>query len=249
MPNIERKQRLAALLKAVPAPILYGDHVIGKGEALFDAICKEGGEGIIAKKASAPYRGARAKSWLKVKCIQRQEFVIVGWQASDKRRGFRSLLLAVREGGKLTYAGKVGTGFNAAMIEEPERDDGAAGGRQAARSRCRAPTLRGSHWIKPKLVAEVAFTEFTSDGVLRHPSFIALREDKTAQRGRARSARETARRRRRRASRATAASLGVRITNPDRVIFPGDELTKGDLADYYAAVSTPLLMTMRRAGR
>ena len=105
--------------RAVSAPIIYGDHVIAKGEALFDAICAEGGEGIIAKKASAPYRGARARNWLKVKCIQRQEFVIVGWQASDKRRGFRSLHLAVRDGKKLTYAGKVGTGFDTAMIDEP----------------------------------------------------------------------------------------------------------------------------------
>ncbi|MGZ5410758.1 MAG: non-homologous end-joining DNA ligase, partial [Aeromicrobium sp.] len=179
LPNIERKQRLAALLKAVPAPIIYGDHVIANGEALFDAICKEGGEGIIAKKAKAPYRGVRAKAWLKIKCIQRQEFVIVGWQASDKRRGFRSLHLAVRESGKLTYAGKVGTGFNAAMIESMSET--------MARFAIDEPALdvprtawRGSHWIKPKLVGEVAFTEFTSDGVLRHPSFIALREDKKA---------------------------------------------------------------------
>jgi bifunctional non-homologous end joining protein LigD len=114
--NLERKERLAALLKPVSAPIIYGDHVVGKGEALFDAICADGGEGIISKKANAPYRGERAKNWLKVKCIQRQEFVIIGWQASDKRKGFRSLHLAARDGRKLTYAGKVGTGFNTAMI-------------------------------------------------------------------------------------------------------------------------------------
>ena len=119
LPNIERKERLAALLKAASHPILYGDHVIGKGEALFDAICKEGGEGIISKKASAPYGGTRSRNWLKVKCIQRQEFVIIGWQESDKRRGFRSLHLAVRDGGKLAYAGKVGTGFN----DENDRGD------------------------------------------------------------------------------------------------------------------------------
>ena len=85
---------------------------------MFEAICEEGGEGIITKKASAPYSGTRSRNWLKVKCIQRQEFVIIGWQESDKRRGFRSLHLAVRDGGKLIYAGKVGTGFNTKMIEE-----------------------------------------------------------------------------------------------------------------------------------
>jgi bifunctional non-homologous end joining protein LigD len=243
LPNIERKQRLAALLKAVPSPIIYGDHVLAKGEALFDAICKEGGEGIIAKKSKAPYRGARAKNWLKVKCIQRQEFVIVGWQSSDKRRGFRSLHLAVREGGKLTYAGKVGTGFNAALIESLSETMAPLAVDKPPLTVPRA-ALRGSHWVEPKLVGEVAFTEFTSDGVLRHPSFIALREDKKASEV-VREVPEKLDPKAKAGERVTAASLGARITNPDRVIFPGDDLTKQDLADYYAAMSTPLLATLR----
>jgi bifunctional non-homologous end joining protein LigD len=245
LPNLERKERLAALLKAVSAPILYGDHVVGKGEALFDAICKEGGEGIISKKAKAPYKGERAKNWLKVKCIQRQEFVIVGWQASDKRRGFRSLHLAARDGRKLTYAGKVGTGFNTALIHDlSERmkplaiDEPALDVPRAAR--------RGSHWIEPKLVGEVAFTEFTSDGVLRHPSFIALREDKAAK--------DVVREKPvhlkieavPKSSPTTADSFGIKISNPDRVIFPGDKLTKGDLAAYYAAIEALMLVDMAR---
>ena len=242
LPNIERKERLAALLKAVPAPIIYGDHVIAKGEALFNAICKEGGEGIIAKKAKAPYRGERAKAWLKVKCIQRQEFVIVGWQASDKRRGFRSLHLGVRDGSKLTYAGKVGTGFNAAMIESMSETMAPLKVDKPPLDVPRA-ALRGSHWIAPKLVGEVAFTEFTSDGVLRHPSFIALREDKTASQV-VREVPEKLAKAQKKGDRVTAASIGARISNPDRIIFPGDELTKLDLADYYAAVSTPLLAAM-----
>jgi bifunctional non-homologous end joining protein LigD len=243
LPNIERKQRLAALLKAVPSPIIYGDHVLAKGEALFDAICKEGGEGIIAKKSKAPYRGARAKNWLKVKCIQRQEFVIVGWQSSDKRRGFRSLHLALREGGKLTYAGKVGTGFNAALIESLSETMAPLAVDKPPLTVPRA-ALRGSHWVEPKLVGEVAFTEFTSDGVLRHPSFIALREDKKASEV-VREVPEKLDPKAKAGERVTAASLGARITNPDRVIFPGDDLTKQDLADYYAAMSTPLLATLR----
>ena len=249
LPNIERKQRLAALLKAVPAPIIYGDHVLAKGEALFDAICAEGGEGIIAKNASAPYRGARSKAWLKVKCIQRQEFVIVGWQASDKRRGFRSLHLAVRAnskaGGKtLTYAGKVGTGFDAALLESLSETMAPLKLDQPSLDVPRS-VLRGSHWIEPKLVGEVAFTEFTANGTLRHPSFIALREDKNA----SEVVREVAPKlpaKARQGERPTAASVGVKITNPDRVIFPGDELTKNDLADYYAAMATPLLATLSK---
>jgi bifunctional non-homologous end joining protein LigD len=240
--NLERKQRLAALLKGVPPPIIYGDHVVAKGEALLDAICAEKGEGIIAKKAGAAYRGERTRNWLKVKCIQRQEFVIVGWQASDKRRGFRSLHLAVREKGKLTYVGKVGTGFDTAMIDD-------LSARMSPLALAEPPldvprtSLRGSNWIEPRLVAEVAFTEFTNDGVLRHPSFIALREDKKA----SQVVREVPQKvgTKAMADLPTAADVGIAISNPDRVIFPGDELTKGDLADYYAAVAPLLLATLK----
>lgn len=239
LPNLERKTRLASLLEGVAPPILYGDHVIGKGEALFDAICAQGGEGIIAKQADAPYSGSRGRSWLKVKCIQRQEFVIVGWSESDKRRGFRSLLLAARDGGKLTYAGKVGTGFDARKIaelrdrmdpleiEEPALDVPRADRRQA-------------HFLKPELVAEIAFTEFTADNILRHPSFVALREDKPASQVVIERPQHVAKSKRAKAL-STAASLGARITNPDRPIFPEEKLTKGDLADYYAAIE-PLIL-------
>ena len=239
LPNIERKARLAALLEGVSPPLLYGDHVIGKGEALFEAICKQGGEGIIAKKASAPYKGIRTRCWLKVKCIQRQEFLIVGWSESDKRRGFRSLLLAAKERRKLTYVGKVGTGFNAKMIEEMME-------RMAPLAVDKAPVdvpradRKGAHFIEPKLVAEIAFTELTGDGILRHPSFIALREDKPASQvvvetpGHLKTSEK-------KAERPTAESFGIRITNPERAIFPDEGLSKLDLADYYAAVD-PLIM-------
>ena len=240
--NLERKQRLAALLGSDRAPIVYGDHILAKGEALFDAICKEGGEGIIAKKASAPYRSARARNWLKIKCTNRQEFVIVGWQESDKRRGFRSLHLAARDGKKLTYAGKVGTGFDAKLIESLSETMAPLEAKQPPLEVPRT-ALRGSHWLAPKLVAEIAFTEFTREGTLRHPSFIALRDDKRAdQVVREVAEKLPAKAEAKTAERATFASLGARITNPDRVIFPGDELTKGQLADYYAALAAPLLI-------
>lgn len=239
LPNIERKERLAALLKGVAPPLLYGDHVIGKGEALFAAVCKQSGEGIISKKASAPYRGTRSRCWLKVKCIQRQEFVIVGWAESDKRRGFRSLLLAARDGKTLTYSGKVGTGFSAKLIEEMME-------RMRPLEMDKAPVevpradRKGAHWVRPELVAEIAFTEFTGDGILRHPSFIGLREDKPAK-DVVREVPKRLRKAEKKAERPTAESLGVRISNPDRVIYPEDGLTKGDLANYYAAID-PLIM-------
>jgi len=238
LPNIVRKDRLASLLAGVNPPIIYGDHVIGKGEALFNQICKQSGEGILAKRSDAPYKGARTRNWLKIKCIQRQEFVIIGWSKSDKRRGFRSLLLGVRDGGKLRYAGKVGTGFNAKLIEElMERMEPLATDKAPAD----VPRLerKGAHWIEPKLVAEIAFTEVTDEGLLRHPSFIGLREDKPASevvvetpKHLTKSEKQDAR---------TAESFGIAISNPTRLIYPDEGLTKADLANYYAAID-PLIM-------
>ena len=239
LPNIERKERLAALLQAVSPPILYGDHIIGRGEEMFEAVCKQGGEGIISKKASAPYSGTRTRNWLKIKCIQRQEFVIVGWSESDKRRGFRSLLLGAREGRKLTYVGKVGTGFNAALIEElMERMEPLA----VEKSAVDVPRAdrKGAHWIKPELVAEIAFTEFTDDGVLRHPSFMGLREDKPASKV-VREMPKHLKKSEKKGTPATAESFGIEISSPERIIFPELGLTKKDLADYYAQVE-PLIM-------
>src|SRR6476469_1800874 len=239
LPNIVRKDRLASLLAGVSPPILYGDHIICRGEEMFEAVCKQGGEGIISKKASAPYSSARSRNWLKIKCIQRQEFVIVGWSESDKRIGFRSLLLAAKDDGKLTYVGKVGTGFNGRLIQElmdrmrPLEVD-------KAPVEVPRPDRKGAHFLKPELVAEIAFTEFTDDGVLRHPSFIALREDKPA----AQIVREVPKhlnKSEKKPERATAESFGIKISNPERIIFPEDDLTKADLADYYAAVE-PLIM-------
>ncbi|MCF2515739.1 DNA ligase D [Sphingomonas sp. G124] len=240
LPNIERKERLAVLLKNAGPPILYGDHVVGKGEALFEAICKEGGEGIISKKAKAPYRGQRGRNWLKVKCTQRQEFVIVGWQESEKRHGFRSLHLAVRDGRTLKYAGKVGTGFNTKMIHD-------LAGRMKPLEVEEPPVvvpraaLRGSHWIKPELVGEVAFTESTREATLRHPSFIALREDKPAKDVVIEKPQKFAKAAKK-GEKPSAEGFGIKISNPDRIIFPGDDLTKGQLADYYARIAALMLV-------
>jgi bifunctional non-homologous end joining protein LigD len=179
LPNIVRKDRLASLLAGATGPILYGDHIVGRGEEMLKEVCKLGGEGIVSKKASATYVGGRSRNWLKIKCVQRQEFVIVGWSESDKRIGFRSLLLAAKEKGKLTYVGKVGTGFNAkSMAELMERMEPLC----VDKAPVEVPRAdrKGAHWIKPQLVAEIAFSEFTDDGILRHPSFMGLREDKPA---------------------------------------------------------------------
>jgi bifunctional non-homologous end joining protein LigD len=253
LPNIERKQRLAALLQGAPSTIVYGDHVIGRGEALLNTICDEGGEGVLAKKASAPYRGERTKNWLKIKCIQRQEFVIVGWIESDRRMGFRSLLLAAKEKGKLTYVGKVGTGFNTKLLHDLKAQMQAIKVDKAPVELPRADR-KGAHYVKPELVAEIAFTEFTSENILRHPSFIALREDKQASEvvvetpkslpkgSKASAANKTASAKpAKKTAHPSPESLGVAISNRDRAIYPTEKLTKGDLADYYAAIGLLLM--------
>jgi len=230
--NIERKGRLKTLIgDGRPPVILYADHMVGKGEQLLDAMCAAGGEGIISKKADAPYRSARTRNWLKIKCVRRQEFVIIGWSESDKKgRGFRALLLGLNEGGKLRYAGKVGTGFsNAVQHDLRARLDNLAAAKPAAPvPRAEA---RGAHWVKPVLVAEIAFAEFTADNVVRHASFLGLREDKPAE----------AVVIEKELSLRTKDTDNIKISNPERVIFPDANVTKGELADYFRTVG-PLMV-------
>ncbi|AUW58614.1 DNA ligase D [Sphingobium sp. SCG-1] len=234
-PLTERKAMLATLIGPGSDHIRYSDHIVGQGEKLFDTFCGAGLEGVISKRADAKYSGSRNGNWVKTKCIRRQEFVIVGWTPSDKQRGFRSLLLGVHEDGKLRYAGKAGTGYTA---DEIERLMALMAPIEVKEPTVAAPraAVRGAHWIKPKLVAEIAFTETTDDGVLRHPSYIGLREDKKPEAVvlEKEAAVETI-------ADAPAQTSGVKITNRDRVIFPEGKLTKGQLADYYETVAPIML--------
>jgi bifunctional non-homologous end joining protein LigD len=177
--------------------------------------------------------GARPKVWLKTKCIRRQEFVIVGWTSSDKARGFRSLLLGVNEAGTLRYAGKVGTGFDTAEMKRLTKQMAPL---ERGRPTVEAPraAVRGAHWIEPRLVAEIAFTEVTSDGVLRHPSYLGLRQDKKPEAVVVEKAAPTE-------AVVKTASSTVPISNRDRVLFPESGITKGDLADYYRTIANAML--------
>ena len=235
----ERKEKLAGLLQGRSGHLLYSDHVIGQGEEMFDRVCKTGLEGIVSKRADARYVGARSPSWVKVKCTRRQEFVLVGWTPSDKGREFRSLLLGTHENGELRYAGKVGTGFPAALREELSARMAPLERSQPTVKAPRSET-RGAHWIDPKLVAEIAFTEFTEEGVLRHPSFLGLRGDKAAKEVRLEMPKPVEEVVAPRSS-SGAPTSGVEISNRQRVIFPEGKLTKGDLADYYEAVAPIML--------
>lgn len=230
MPNIERKERLEALLAEAQPPVFVADHVIGAGEKLLDAMCSAGQEGIIAKRVDAPYAGRRTKSWVKIKCTRRQEFVIVGWsKSSAKGRPFSSLLLAQHEGDRLVYRGKVGTGFDAdglaALAKRMERLV-----RKSAPVEVDRAEARGATWISPKLVAEIAFAELTAEGRVRHGSFLGLRGDKPAKSVIAETPEP-----------APAAAISVNVSNRERIIFPDSGETKGDLADYYTAIA-PLML-------
>ncbi|MBN9146576.1 MULTISPECIES: DNA ligase D [unclassified Novosphingobium] len=235
LPNIERKERLAALLADAGPPLYVADHVIGAGGALFDAMCKAGQEGIIAERADAPYRGDRTRNWVKVKCTLRQEFVLLGWTQSPARgRPFGALLLGQWEGGTLTYKGKVGTGFDAALLEDLSRTMAPLAADTPPADVPRAEARR-AHWLRPELVAEIAFAQFTADGRVRHASFIGLRQDKKAS-DVTPEIREK-----------PVEPAPITITHPDRVLFPESGQTKGDLAAYYQAV-TPLMLPFA-AGR
>ncbi len=180
LPLSERKQRLAALMKGLKkSPLRYSEDIGGDVRVTLAQACKLGLEGLIAKRADAPYEEGRSRRWLKLKCGKRQEFVIVGYhQASSNRKGFRSLLLGLREGKSLRYCGKVGTGFSETSLADIAKKMKQREVEQPAVDN--PPRGASLHWVRPELVCEVSFTEMTRDGALRHPSFEGLREDKPA---------------------------------------------------------------------
>ncbi|CAH0496053.1 DNA ligase D [Novosphingobium sp. CECT 9465] len=228
--NIERKERLEALLHEAEPPVRLADHVIGAGEKLLETMCAHHQEGIISKRADASYSGKRSKAWVKIKCTNRQEFVVVGWTKSSSRaRPFGSLLLAQNDGEAFVYKGKVGTGFDAdSFADLAARFTGIV--RKTPPVDVPRVEARGTTWLKPELVAEIAFAEFTADGRIRHASFIGLRADKPAKDVTSEVREQT-----------PDAKPKIEISNRDRVIFPDSGETKGDLADYYSAVATLML--------
>jgi bifunctional non-homologous end joining protein LigD len=175
----ERKVLLKAALK-FDDPLRYVIHRNQEGEAYFEDACQKGWEGIVAKDARSPYEHSRSNKWLKFKCLNQQEFVIGGYTAPQGSRiGFGALLLGYYQDNDLQYAGKVGTGFNDNTLKR--LSDRLADLVQDASpfSEDDLPT-EGVHWVKPKLVAEIGFEEWTEYGKLRQPRYLGLRQDKDA---------------------------------------------------------------------
>ena len=265
----QRRALLEKTLKRTPAAIKVSETLDTTGDAALERAKKSGWEGIIAKRRSSVYEPRRSKEWLKIKAINEQELIVVGWNPSThSAREIGSLHLAVMgDDGALHYAGKVGTGFSykqrvwwkdelskdvipATMVKE-------------------APRERVATWVRPRYVVQVAFTEWTSDNRLRHPSFLGLREDKevgevvrervSGAGGRASEKGVADSPAKKTAPKKTASSKppttnrqsttdnreAVKLTHPERVLYPRDGITKQDVADYYAAVSEPMVRALR----
>jgi bifunctional non-homologous end joining protein LigD len=273
LPLVERKEVLARLLLSTnpknDGTVRYSDHIRGRGEEVLQYACRGAMEGIVSKRADSLYQQYRSSSWLKVKCLKEQEFVIGGYTKPEgSREGFGALLVGYYDKGDLNYAGRVGTGFTSQSLREltaelkQRRVDSPPFKNPPTGSR-----RRGVNWVRPELVAQVAFSEWTSDGRLRQPSFQGLREDKPAKevvRELAKSPPDIERRSRSRSSSVQADTVngqnrtrgrkpkapgsshaasrevvvaGVRITNPDRVLYPEQGLTKRDLAEFYERIA------------
>jgi bifunctional non-homologous end joining protein LigD len=243
LPLMERKRLLRKILPAAGA-LRYADHVEQEGEAFYREAIRLGLEGIVGKRADSPYRGGRSSNWVKVRAARTGDFVVVGFTAPrGARSGFGALHLAYFEEGELKYAGRVGTGFAAADLEEIRKR---LESRRRAAPPCSGPLPRGKGhtWVEPELVCEVRFQERTSQGLLRQPVFLRFREDKDPRECGLDSVPEPA------ASAAPAVVAAkepapepdqVPISNPDKIFWPEEGYTKGDLIGYYRAVAPWLL--------
>ena len=181
VPLRERKALLSQLLEPLgnTGLVRYSDHIEGNGAQFLEQACKFGLEGIVSKLANSAYESTRSRNWLKIKCIKRQEFVIAGYTLSEKGIPFSSLVLGFYDKGKLIYAGRAGTGFsNAQRVELKKMLDRIKSPTRPFEQIPKDPGLLRAVWAEPKLVGEVAFTEWTDEGIIRHPSFQGLRQDK-----------------------------------------------------------------------
>lgn len=251
LPLAERKALLRRLLPPA-GPVRFADHVEEKGAELYEAVRARGLEGLIAKRADSPYRAGRSPAWVKIRADETGEFAVVGFTAPQGGRpGFGALHLAVREGDGWVYIGRAGSGFTDAQLREiHERlEPGIRPGPPFKGPPVTGPVPEGAEhtWVDPELVAEVRYTEVTPDGLLRHPVFVRLREDRRPEE----CTREAAGPQPDEPPEAPPEPAGeesrpeVEISRPEKVFWPREGYTKGDLVAYYRAVAPRMLPFLR----
>ncbi|MDW2980036.1 MAG: DNA ligase D [Rhodanobacter sp.] len=241
---LERKQLLEKLLAHAPEHLAFSTHAIGNGQDVFRMATEQELEGIISKRIDSAYRPGRGDDWLKIKRLESDEFAVVGYTPpKGSRSGFGSLLLArpdpeVKSG--WIYVGRVGTGFSNEQLRQLGKtiaDKGSS--RPTVKLTAIDPLLRDARWVRPAAVAEVYYRGIGNKNLLRQPSLKSMRTDKTpadlADSDRA-SSKPSAKNAG--AGRRKPAAPEIKITHPDRVVFPDDGYTKQDVADYYASVMT-----------
>jgi bifunctional non-homologous end joining protein LigD len=251
-PYTERRAALEKVLRRAPAGIELAQVLEMSGDDALKRAADENWEGIIGKRRTSIYEGRRSKEWIKVKALNEQEFAIIGYSLSTAtNREIGALHLGVTgDDGAMHYAGKVGTGFSSKlrvqMRETLAKDEVPS---SAAKD---APRARDAHWVKPRLVAQVAFTEWTADNKLRHPSFLGLRDDKSPEEvvrevggsglGVGRKSKGAVRVPRKPP---TPNPEPPTLTHPERVLYPKDGYTKADVLAYYEAMSEPLIRALK----
>lgn len=255
-PLLERKKRLRDLLTTTPSTrLIFSDHQLGHGPAFFKAAAGMNVEGIISKQVDARYVSGRARSWLKVKVIERQEFVIGGYMLSTvSKTMIGALLMGEYLDGKFVYVGKVGTGYTNAMAAELYRRLSKLERETPPFEKVPSDTRRGAVWVEPRLVAEVEFAAWTTDRILRHAAFQGLREDKSPKDvkpekveavqtaiAKTSTKKAGAPKRAKKGEEERPEVLGIGISSPERTIFPDNRITKLDVAEYFEAVADAML--------
>ena len=259
LPLSRRKEILKEILPSI-GPVRFSDHIETLGKEMYDQVCSMGLEGVVGKKADAPHRGGRSKNWLKVRALRSDDFVVIGWtDPAGSRPAFGALHLAqYAADGELVYLGSVGTGFDGTLLKklhveliELKVDEQPFEGEVPEARRGK----RSHHWVRPELVCEMRYTEITEQGLLRHPVFVRLRDDKGPEECIVQAVAEDPTTEENEATRTDAPSgdgapsargrKEVPFTNLDKVFWPDQPYTKGDLIEYYRSVSEWLLPYLR----